>query len=397
MARKRLGVLATAVTVGALALSVSPAEAAEVYVVRPGDSLFAIANRFDVSLSTLVRSNGLSLDSVIVPGQRLTVPGASTRAPTASGASTYTVRSGDWLSRIASRHDVSLDALLAANGLRPTSLIVPGQQLVIPGAAGGAATPPPASAGAGSYTVRQGDWLGRIASRHNVTLSALLSANGLSATSLIVPGQRLVIPAGGSASGGGQASGAAGRSYTVVGGDTLGGIAQRHGVSLGALLSANGLQVSSLILPGQSLTIPAGGAPAGGGAAPSASAAARIDAAVNFALAQVGKGYRFAGRGPWVYDCSGLTLTAYARAGVTLVHYSAAQARQGRAVDFWNSPIQRGDLVFMDTNGDGVINHVGIAVNSTTWVQARETRRGVTVERLPDRQNITAVRRMINQ
>jgi LysM repeat protein len=125
MARNRLGVLATAVTVGALALSVSPAEAAEVYVVRPGDSLFAIANRFDVSVATLVSSNGLSLDSVIVPGQRLTVPGASTPTPTptASGASTYTVRSGDWLSRIASRHGVSLEALLAANGLRPTSLI----------------------------------------------------------------------------------------------------------------------------------------------------------------------------------------------------------------------------------------------------------------------------------
>ena len=166
-------------------------------------------------------------------------------------------------------------------------------------------------------------------------------------------------------------------------------------MSLAALLSANQLTAGSLILPGQTLAIPAGGTNGSSGGAERPAASTRIEAAVNYALGQVGRAYRFAGRGPYAFDCSGLTMMAFSRAGVALVHYSAAQSRQGRAVNFWSSPIQRGDLVFQDTDGDGVINHVGIAISSTSWVNAREARSGVTVGPLPDRGHITAVRRII--
>ena len=54
--------------------------------------------------------------------------------------------------------------------------------------------------------------------------------------------------------------------------------------------------------------------------------------------------------------------------GVTLIHHSASQARQGRPVDFYSQPIQPGDLVFVSTNGSGAINHVGIAINDTLTV-----------------------------
>ena len=47
--------------------------------------------------------------------------------------------------------------------------------------------------------------------------------------------------------------------------------------------------------------------------------------AVRAALSQVGKGYRFAAAGPDAYDCSGLTMWAWAQAGVSLPHYSKAQ------------------------------------------------------------------------
>ena len=68
------------------------------------------------------------------------------------------------------------------------------------------------------------------------------------------------------------------------------------------------------------------------------------------------------------------------------------QPGQRRAED---EPIRRGDLVFMDTDGDGVINHVGIAISSTSWVQAREVRRGVTVGPLPSPDDIVVVRRPV--
>ena len=167
-------------------------------------------------------------------------------------------------------------------------------------------------------------------------------------------------------------------------GDSLGAIAARHDVSLSALLSANGLSANSVIHPGQRLALPAG------------AATSRTDQVVAFALAQVGKPYRFFTAGPGSFDCSGLTRAAYARIGVSLVHHSASQARQGVAVDFVNQPIRAGDLVFMSTRGATRINHVGIAVSSTTWVQARSPALGVSVGPLPPDSQIIAVRRFVN-
>jgi LysM repeat protein len=95
--------------------------------------------------------------------------------------------------------------------------------------------------------VKAGDSLVGIAARHGVTLGSVLAVNDLTVTSLIVPGQRLVIPAT-SASGSSTVSG--GPGYTLRAGDTLVGIAARHGVTLGALMAVNDLTVTSLIVAG---------------------------------------------------------------------------------------------------------------------------------------------------
>ncbi len=112
------------------------------------------------------------------------------------------------------------------------------------------------------YTVRSGDTLSAIAGRCGVTLSSLLSANGLRATSIIYPGQRLAIP-GGAASGvtSGVSSNAAPTyvsctsPYTVRAGDTLSLIAARCGVSIANLKSWNGL-TNNWIRVGQKLYLP---------------------------------------------------------------------------------------------------------------------------------------------
>ena len=121
----------------------SPTTSAGAYTVRPGDSLYGIAHRHNVTIGALLAANRLTLTSVIHPGQRLTIPGAAAASPTTS-AGAYTVRPGDSLYGIAHRHNVTIGALLAANRLTLTSVIHPGQRLTIPGAA--AATPPPAPA-----------------------------------------------------------------------------------------------------------------------------------------------------------------------------------------------------------------------------------------------------------
>lgn len=254
-----------------------------------------------------------------------------------------------------------------------------------------------ASADASAYTVVEGDTLGGIAAEHGVTLPSLLAANGLTASSLIVPGQSLVIPDVA------EAAAPSGQSHTVVSGDTLVGIAHRYGVRLSALLAVNDMTVDSLIVPGQSVQLPAGASAAAvsSAAAPqavaesAASASTPAGRALQYALAQVGKPYVFFTKGPATFDCSGLTLTAYAQVGVDLVHHAATQATQGTAVDFWNESIQAGDLVFLDGDWDGTIDHVGMAINSWSWVQASQTHDAVITGPLPSKSVIIAVRRYV--
>ncbi len=121
---------------------------------------------------------------------------------------------------------------------------------------------------AATYTVRTGDTLSHIAERHGMGLSVLLAANGLSSSSVIHPGQKLTLSGSSGSTSGQQASRSSASTYTVKSGDTLSHIAERHGMGLSVLLAANGLSSSSTVHPGQKLTL-SGTAPAGQGAVPS--------------------------------------------------------------------------------------------------------------------------------
>jgi N-acetylmuramoyl-L-alanine amidase len=122
-----------------------------------------------------------------------------------------------------------------------------------------------ATAQGATVTVRAGDTLSSIAARNGTSVAALARANGIRNPNLVRLGMRLTIPgAGGGAGGGG------GGTYRVRSGDTLGGIAARHGTTVAALARANGIRNPSLIRIGMRLTVPAGGS----GSAPAPAAAA---------------------------------------------------------------------------------------------------------------------------
>lgn len=115
--------------------------------VRSGETLGGIAMKYRVSLSNLMRWNGLSKKSIIRPGQRLVIyrgggapasssvsksSGSSKATTTTSGGYTYyTVKKGDTLSGIAYKCGVSLNNILKLNGLSKTSKIYPGKKLKI--------------------------------------------------------------------------------------------------------------------------------------------------------------------------------------------------------------------------------------------------------------------------
>jgi len=94
----------------------------------------------------------------------------------------------------------------------------------------------------------------------------------------------------------------------------------------------------------------------------------RAGAAVAYAEAQLNKSYCNAGTGPTCFDCSGLTMMAWAQAGVSLPHFSGAQYSMFQP-EIPMSALQPGDLVFTSNPGD----HVGIYVGGGTAIHATST------------------------
>ena len=284
-----------------------------------------------------------------------------------------------------------------------------------------------------TITVRDGDSLAGLAWRHGVRLSELLRINSLQLTSVIHPSDTLVIPAGARVSPTPPARPAtvvstaptaattAGTDYVVVSGDALASIAWRNGVTLGALLRANSLEATSLIMPGRRLQIPPATRPiptgiastaptaASNGAAATptpatapaptttapASTGSSLDTLLSYATAQVGVPYQFFSAGPDTFDCSGLVVAAFRQIGMSVPHQSRALAKLGSPVDWRTEPIAAGDLVFTSAVGDPAqITHVGIALDSRRWVHAVGFGRTVSIGSLPTPDRIMAVQRI---
>jgi len=171
----------------------APSTSYTVHRVRRGETLSGIASRYGTSVGTLMDMNRLRSANRIWPGQQLQVPEGRPRATYASNPIPpgqeiqYTVRRGDSLWRLASRYGTTIDRIKGDNNLSGT-VLKPGQSLRIRSAS----TAP--TGGGSTYVVQRGDTLGRIAQTQGVSLSRLMSVNGLSRRSTIYPGQMLSIP-----------------------------------------------------------------------------------------------------------------------------------------------------------------------------------------------------------
>jgi cell wall-associated NlpC family hydrolase len=115
-------------------------------------------------------------------------------------------------------------------------------------------------------------------------------------------------------------------------------------------------------------------------------ASGRAAAAIRYAMAQVGKSYVYGAAGPNAFDCSGLTMMAWAQAGVGLPHSSSAQYGSGPHVAA--SDLQPGDLVFYYSP----ISHVGMYIGNGLIVHAANPGAGVRVSELYSMPYVGAVR-----
>jgi LysM repeat protein len=279
----------------------------ETYTVMPGDTLTAIARRFDIPVETLRALNAVGDADTILVGQTLRLiaetqpesqavepdfsPSADSESTTTSSAEEeqpvavmsapelliersgnsigslnriYTVRAGDTLNLIALRTGIDVDALRRFN--RFPTLNTPlnaGRQLLLP-ATGDELRP---RLPAREHQVRSGETLSEIAAEYGVTLAALLQTNRIADPNTVYPGQRLIVP--------GAAEGVATPNlrnqigpprsgffyYTVQPGDTMSEIARNLNTTMLAIQTYNNLPDAATVYNNMELKIPYGPPP----------------------------------------------------------------------------------------------------------------------------------------
>lgn len=173
------------------------------------------------------------------------------------------VKSGETLSEIAERLGVSVDRLMAANGISNPNHVEVGQRLRVPGGATAAAARSGGSGSGGSVVVREGETLSEIAERSGVSMSRLIALNGITDPDHLEVGRTLRL-GGSSASSAGAASRPApaspsyrkgAREHVVQSGESLSEIADGYGLSMGKLVALNQLSDPDNLQVGQRLRL----------------------------------------------------------------------------------------------------------------------------------------------
>ncbi|AUD12759.1 MULTISPECIES: LysM peptidoglycan-binding domain-containing protein [unclassified Planococcus (in: firmicutes)] len=317
-----------AITAGVLSLALGAADTeASSYKIKPGDTLWKVASSNDVSVANLKTWNRLSTDA-IYPNQvlRLTSPAAaSTPAPSAPAApaaaktSTYTVKAGDTLYKVAKAHATSVAKIQQLNNLSNSTIHV-GQKLKVSGTASAVvASPSPAPAAPPAQA--------------NTT------------------------------------------TYRVVSGDTLSKISRSYKVSVTQLMSWNNLSTSNIRV-GQVLKIQGGTAPAPSPVQVSKPAASsKAGQVLSIARTQLGVPYAWGGTTSSGFDCSGYLYYVYNRAGITIPRTNTIGYY---ASSFTVSSPQPGDLVFFKNTYRPGISHVGIYVGNNSFIHAGGDRVQIT-------------------
>ena len=260
--------------------------------VSAGESLTAIARRYNISLHALAKENGLSVTDGVLIGQTLKLPSDAktantTMANTSSSPSvnkpeSYTVRAGDSLTSVAATHGLTVGQLASYNNLANDAHILIGQRLWL---VAGKVKPQPvsvqnpsrrststANTNPATHKVSAGESLTAIARRYNISLHALAKENGLSVTDGVLIGQTLKLPSDAKAESStpsrlGNTKNNSTRTpantnigitenYTVKAGESLTMLSNRFGVAIGDLAAANGLASNANLRIGQTLKVP---------------------------------------------------------------------------------------------------------------------------------------------
>ena len=208
-----------------------------IYLVKNGDSLYSIAQKFGVSVEELLTLNRLNSPEVYV-GEQILIP---TNGIQIVGVVDYTVKPGDTLWRIANNCNVNVDDIVKLNNLDST-IIYPGQKIKL-------SEQCVLKQGNDNnydiknvYVVKKGDTLYSISRMFETTPQRIINDNNLT-TDLLMIGQRLIVPRGNYI------------DYIVQRGDTLYSISRRYNVPINIIRELNNLN-SDLLQINQTLLLP---------------------------------------------------------------------------------------------------------------------------------------------
>ncbi|MGM0777885.1 MAG: LysM peptidoglycan-binding domain-containing protein [Bacillota bacterium] len=333
MKKQMVSIAAAAMLSSAFAAQAS----ADTHVVKKGDTLYHLAIKYNTSVKEIVSLNGLHSDFLSI-NQKLQIPGDSIKQETSkpakpaakpASASTYTVKSGDSLSKIALQHNMSLKDLMSLNKLSG-HLIFPGQVFKVSKAAGStvneeketsASAPPASSAPSGNsvYVIKSGDTLSGIAAKHKTTVKQLKALNNLN-SDLILAGQKLKVAAVQNSS----------DSSEKVQTETE--VKEENAASASVLAEAQ---------------------------------------------KHVGVPYHWGGQTPSGFDCSGFIYYVLKQTGSKMVRYSS-EGYYSRS--FYVDKPQPGDLVFFENTYKKGISHLGFYVGNNKFIHAGSS--GVEVSSL---------------
>lgn len=314
------------------------AEASSSYTVQPGDSLWKIASTNQISVNDLKKWNNLSSDT-IYPNQVLQVRGTvqqqvtmpeskpvnqGTTKPNTTPTTmnvTYTVKSGDTLSKIAQQHKTTVGAIQRLNDI-PGHLIYAGQTIKVNG------VPPTVTPSKPAQTPKP-----------PATPSVPSASTG---------------------------------SYTVVKGDTLSGIAHRHGISVTQLQNWNGIR-SHIIHIGQTLKVenrvvqPQKNPPPVVKPPVTESASGSIKNMIQLASSLQGTPYVWGGSSVNGFDCSGYLYYVYSQSGVDVPRTNTV-GFHARSYEVSNPRV--GDIVFFKDTYTTGISHAGIYLGDNKFIHA---------------------------
>ncbi|MFT8669589.1 MAG: LysM peptidoglycan-binding domain-containing protein, partial [Liquorilactobacillus hordei] len=188
----------------------SSTSSASTYTVRSGDSLWAVANKYGISVANLKSWNNLSSNTIYI-GQSLKVSNSASQSSNSSSSSstssssqlssgtssTYTVKSGDSLWAVANKYGLTVTKLKELNSLNTNTIYI-GQTLKVSSKATATSSTTNSNSSSATsstkktYTVKSGDSLWQIAVKYNTTVTQLKSTNHLSSDTIYV-GQALIV------------------------------------------------------------------------------------------------------------------------------------------------------------------------------------------------------------